>query len=132
MNEFKDIMPNEIIVIDYLKYIYLIIFLILIIITLIFIIKKINKNKNNKKISLSKEQIAIKNLDIDTPRAKQLLYDFTILAKECQNQKYEEKNKDKLEEVLLKIEPLKYQKNEIILDESLKKILKEYIDDLVF
>lgn len=132
MNEFKDIMPNEIIVIDYFKYIYLAIFLVFILFTLVFIIKKINKSRNNMEIILSKEQIAIKKLDLNAPNAKQILYDFTILAKECQNQKYLESSKKRLEEILIKIEPLKYQKNEIILDENLKKILKEYIDDLAF
>jgi hypothetical protein len=128
INNLQDIMPNEIIFIDYYKYIYLTIFLFLFFISLIFLIKRFNKKE---KIVFTKEQIAVKNLkdlDFNTSKQKQLLYNFTLFAKECQN----EKTKDRLADILEKIEPFKYQKDEIVLDENIKKILKEYADELVF
>lgn len=128
INNLQDIMPNETIFIDYYKYIYLTIFLFLFFISLIFLIKRFNKKE---KIVFTKEQIAVKNLkdlDFNTSKQKQLLYNFTLFAKECQN----EKTKDRLADILEKIEPFKYQKDEIVLDENIKKILKEYADELVF
>lgn len=128
INNLQDIMPNETIFIDYYKYIYLTIFLFLFFISLIFLIKRFNKKE---KIVFTKEQIAVKNLkdlDFNTSKQKQLLYNFTLFAKECQN----EKIKDRLADILEKIEPFKYQKDEIVLDENIKKILKEYADELVF
>lgn len=128
INNLQDIMPNETIFIDYYKYIYLTIFFFLFFIVLIFLIKRFNKKE---KIVFTKEQIAVKNLkniDFNTPNQKQLLYDFTLFAKECQN----EKTKEKLNDILKQLEPFKYQKDEIVLDENIKKILKEYVDELVF
>lgn len=128
INSLQDIMQNETVFIDYYKYIYLTIFLLLFFISLVFLIKSFNKKE---KIVFTKKQIAIKNLknlDFNTPKQKQFLYDFTIFAKECQD----EKTKEKLDEILKQIEPFKYQKDEIVLDESIKKKLKEYVDELVF
>ena len=128
INNLQDIMPNEAIFIDYYKYIYLTIFFFLFFIVLIFLIKRFNKKE---KIVFTKEQIAVKNLkniDFNTPNQKQFLYDFTLFAKECQN----EKTKEKLNDILKQLEPFKYQKDEIVLDENIKKILKEYVDELVF
>ena len=128
INNLQDIMPNETIFIDYYKYIYLTIFLFLFFISLFFLIKRFNKKE---KIVFTKEQIAVKNLkdlNFNTSKQKQLLYNFTLFAKECQN----EKTKDRLADILEKIEPFKYQKDEIVLDENIKKILKEYADELVF
>ena len=128
INNLQDIMPNEAIFIDYYKYIYLTISFFFFFIVLILLIKKFNKKE---KIVFTKEQIAVKNLkniDFNTLNQKQLLYDFTLFAKECQN----EKIKEKLDEILKEIEPFKYQKDGIILDENIKKRLKEYIDELAF
>lgn len=127
MDKLQDIMPNETILIDYFKYIYIVIFLILVFVSFIFIIKKITRKE---KIILTKEQKAIKKLkvlDLNSLDSKQILYDFTILSKECLSHE----NEEKLKKILEKIEPLKYQRNKITLDENLKKILKEYINDLV-
>lgn len=127
MDKFQDIMPNEILLIDFTKYIYVFICIFMFIFVFMILIKRFNKKE---KVVFSKEQIALKklkNLDFNTPNQRQLLYDFTLLAKECQN----EKTKEKLDDILKKIEPFKYQKDEIVLDENIKKILKEYINDLV-
>lgn len=134
IDKFQDIMPNEVIDINYFKYIFMAIFLILIFMAFIFFIRKI---RIKKEVSLTKEQIAIKNLknlDFNSVNSKQLLYDFTIFAKECQIEKDNENNKNnnKLNKILIEIEPLKYQKNKILLDAKIKKKLKEYIDDLAF
>lgn len=132
IDKFQDIMPNEVIDINYFKYIFMAIFLILIFMAFVFFIKKI---RIKKEIALTKEQIAIKNLknlDFNSMNSKQILYEFTIFAKEYQNEKNNEKNKNKLNGILIEIEPLKYQKNKIILDDEIKKKLKEYIDDLAF
>lgn len=132
INNLQDIMQNETIFIDYYKYIYITIFFFLFFIVLIFLIKRFNKRE---KVILTKEQIAVenlKNIDFNTSNQKQLLYDFTIFAKECQSEKTDEKARNKLDEILKQIEPFKYQKDEIVLDEKTKKILKEYIDELEF
>lgn len=131
MDKFQDIMPNEILLIDFTKYIYVFICIFVFILVFMILIKRFNKKE---KVVFTKEQIALKNLknlDFNTPNQKQLLYDFTLLAKECQNEKTNEKTKEKLDDILKKIEPFKYQKYEIVLDENIKKILKEYINDLV-
>lgn len=131
MDKFQDIMPNEILLVDFTKYIYVFICIFMFIFVFMILIKRFNKKE---KVVFTKEQIALKNLknlDFNTPNQKQLLYDFTLLAKECQNEKTNEKTKEKLDDILKKIEPFKYQKDEIVLDENIKKILKEYINDLV-
>lgn len=130
IDKFQDIMPNEVIDINYFKYIFMAIFLILIFMAFIFFIRKI---RIKKEVALTKEQIAIKNLknlDFNSVNSKQLLYDFTIFAKEWQIEN--NKNNNKLNKILIEIEPLKYQKNKILLDAKIKKKLKEYIDDLAF
>lgn len=128
MDRFQDIMPNELLLIDFTKYIYVFICIFMFFIVLFFIFRRVKKRE---KVVFSKEQIAFENLkklDFETSNQKQLLYDFTIFAKECQS----EMKKNRLDEILKKLEPFKYQKDEIVLDEKTKKILKEYIDELEF
>ncbi len=128
MDKFQDIMPNELLLIDFVKYIYVFICIFVFFIVLFFIFRRVKKRE---KVILSKEQIALENLkklDFETSNQKQLLYDFTIFAKERQS----EMKKNRLDEILKKIEPFKYQKDEIVLDEKTKKMLKEYIDELEF
>ena len=129
MNTFDKFQSNMSFVelkIDYLYYVYSLLCLIILVMVIFFLIKKLKKKEE---LSVSKEEELItklKSLDFDTYKTRKVLYDFTLLAKQC---KSEDMN-FRLESILLKIEPLKYQKKDIPLPQDLKILLKEYIDDL--
>jgi len=112
--------------IDYLYYVYILLCLIILLMLIFFLIKKLKK-KENLYISKEVELITkLKSLDFDTSETRKVLYEFTLLAKQCKS----EDNNLRLERILLKIEPLKYQRKDIALSKDLKILLKEYIDDL--
>lgn len=120
MDKFQDIMPIEYIDIPYSYYIFYIILFIVVGIGLYIYAKVLFKKTIAIKEKSSLEKL--KELDLDSENTKQLLYDFTLLAKDIAIDKSE------LDMVLKKIEPYKYKKEEIKLDKKTKELLKGYID----
>lgn len=118
-------MPNIYIQINHIFYICLFLTFILTILFLYIILKKFIY----KKKPLCKNEIILrklKNLSFETKSTKELLYEFTILTKELKNNQIDQK----LNSLLKKIEPFKYKKEDIVLNQELKKLLKEYINEL--
>lgn len=113
-------MPIEYIDIPYSYYIFYIILFIVVGIGLYIYAKVLFKKTIAIKEKSSLEKL--KELDLDSENTKQLLYDFTLLAKDIAIDKSE------LDMVLKKIEPYKYKKEEIKLDKKTKELLKGYID----
>lgn len=123
-NQFQDIMPLEEIVIDYSSY-FVYVGVSIFIVVLLYLSKKYLFKK--KEIVLSTKEISIrdlKSLDFEGDDAKELLYRFTLLAKECVE------DIEKLDLLLKQIEPLKYKKENLVLDDKIKSLLKGYINEL--
>ena len=122
-NQFQDIMPLEDIAIDTnIYFIYIGLFILaglLIYLYTRFLFKKDTKTPNPYEQKIQK----LKELDLDRTDTKQMLYEFTLLAKDTM------KEKERLNLILDQIEPLKYKKDEVILDKKLKDLLRGYIDD---
>ncbi len=122
-NQFQDIMPIEDITIDYSVYfIYIGVFVFILLLAYLF--KKFLFKK--KEVQLSQKEISInelKALDLDSD-SKEVLYRFTLLAKDCVE------DKERLDLVLKQIEPFKYKKENLGLDDKTKQLLKGYIDDI--
>lgn len=123
--DFLDIMPNVNIEINYIFYLFLFSTTILAILLLFIVLKKFKYKKKH----LSKNEVILeklKNLSFEEDFTKELLYKFTFLIKELKNNKID----DKLRLILEEIEPFKYKKEEKISNNKLKKLLKEYINEL--
>lgn len=116
-------MPPVAIDMDYTQIIYLLIALFIGAAVLFFAAHLIKKIISKPKL-YTKEEIALnklKALDFDNP-TKQLLYDFTLLSKECVGEK------QSLDEILRLLEPYKYTKDDKPIEKSVIQKLKEYAD----
>ena len=110
-------MPNDIepiITNDFYIYIYLLVGLVAaILITLLVLFFRYRKSK----------KVACKNpydsLDFSNP-TKELLYQFTVIAKE-------QNSSPELEALLQELEPYKYSKNAKVVDEEIMAKIKEFI-----
>jgi len=125
-SSFQDIMPSITIQIDFIGYF----FLFASVIISLYLLKRVTIKflKSEKKV-LTKQEIAvlkIKELDLNSPDQKQLLYDFTLLCKEVSNQEKDAK----LQKLLQEIEPYKYHSKNISISIELKYKIQRYIDEL--
>ncbi len=123
IEEFQDIMPPVAIDMDYTQIIYLLIALFFGVAALFLAAHFIKKIISKPKL-YTKEEIALKKLkalDFENP-TKQLLYDFTLLSKECIGEK------QGLDNILRLLEPYKYTKDDKPIEKSVIKKLKEYAD----
>ena len=123
IEKLKDIKPNVIIPDNSLVILLSFIFVLLIIGTLVYLFFK--KLKRRKKPTL--KEIKLKELKaLDFSDDKEVAYKFTTDAYLF----LDDKNKDKYEEIVKKLEPYKYKKDIPAMPKELKSSIKEFIRKL--
>lgn len=123
---FQDILPFETIQIDFTGYLYSFIGIVFVAVLVKIAVERLKKSKqkilSKKEISLQK----LKNLDLDSQDQKQVLYEFTLYAKEISNNQLD----TKLQKILRSIEPYKYHAKNIQIEPTIKQNIKRYRDEL--
>ena len=120
ITKFKDIQSSVTIEVDFLFYFIVLTISILAFSFILFILRK------KKIVALTPKEEALKSLqelDFNSEDTKQLVYDFTLLAKES----LDDKNQDILQNLLVELEPYKYQSHSKKPDDKIIKQMKEYI-----
>lgn len=120
LTKFKDINDVEIIPIDFTLYFFIITACILIFSFVLYLLRK------KKIVKLTKKDLAyqqLKNINFKSLDTKKVIYDFTIYGKES----LEENQKEKFEEILHKLKPYKYKKENKSLDDNLIQSMQSYI-----
>lgn len=119
--DLKDIKPYAILSIDKDMYIASVVFLVLLLVLLIVLFKKRNTHKSTTK---QKATALLKTLNFNTDD-KTLIYDWTIYGKIIAS-----KNDKKFYDILEQLEPYKYKKETIKLDQTIKNKMQKYIESL--
>jgi uncharacterized membrane protein len=124
IEKLKDIKPNVIIPNNSLVILLSFIFVLLITGTLLYLFFK--KPKRREKPTLKEIKLKeLKALDFDND--KEVAYKFTTNAYLF----LDDKNKDKYEEIVKKLEPYKYKKDTPAMPKELKSSIKEFIRELL-
>ena len=123
---FQDIIGFTEVQIDSSGYLFALVYFVVVSTVVLYILIYLKSKKRTTKRKKTPFQ-KLQEIDFKKDDSKSILYHFTINAKLLRK----ETNKKELQEILELIEPLKYQKEDVIIDNNIKSKLQRYINGLV-
>lgn len=129
MDGFQDIMPMAEIPIDYAYYLMLFLAVIILPAILVVLIRIVLK-KRRPVSRPTVEEVArngLRQIDFHSTDSKALLYTFTLHAKRCVTPE----NEQRLQGLLLKLEPYKYTQEQQEIEAGLIEEMKGYVTDAI-